>query len=332
MNIIEKTFENLTPGKETVFKNLSVTPLIGGKGNDPDYLMMDETLKSGLARIKEISNEGSVPDLHFENLSDKAVLLVDGEELVGAKQNRVLNITVLVPAKTTITIPVSCVEAGRWSHTSPEFHSEDRAFYAAGRARKAAHISESLSMNGTRRSKQGEIWEDISTKSSRMGTHSNTSAMAEIFINNNQLLEEYRTAFTSEPRQVGAIFSINGIVRGVELFDYSQSLSKLYKKLIGSYALDAIDEVNLSSKAESSSSVQTFLHHIKAANLSFYPAVGEGEDIRISTEDISGGALIARERIVHLCAFNSVRNERQHQGNQDATLIRASRRRRFYRE
>jgi hypothetical protein len=40
----------------------------------------------------------------------------DGEQLVGAKQNRILNMTVLVAAETEVTIPVSCVERGRWGY------------------------------------------------------------------------------------------------------------------------------------------------------------------------------------------------------------------------
>jgi hypothetical protein len=39
-----------------------------------------------------------VPQLLFINDAMRPVLLLDGEELVGAKQNRVLNLTVLAPA------------------------------------------------------------------------------------------------------------------------------------------------------------------------------------------------------------------------------------------
>ena len=56
-----------------------------------------------------------MPELVVENPLDERVLLYDGEELVGAKQNRILNVSVLVEAKSTLTIPVSCVEQGRWS-------------------------------------------------------------------------------------------------------------------------------------------------------------------------------------------------------------------------
>jgi len=46
--------------------------------------------------ITEVSAGGRVPELAFENSSDETVLLVDGDELVGAKQNRVVNLSILV--------------------------------------------------------------------------------------------------------------------------------------------------------------------------------------------------------------------------------------------
>ena len=69
------------------------------------------------------SESGSVPELVVENPLAERVLLYDGEELVGAKQNRILNVSVLVEAKSTLTIPVSCVEQGRWSRTLGAFRA-----------------------------------------------------------------------------------------------------------------------------------------------------------------------------------------------------------------
>jgi len=57
-------------------------------------------------------NVGSVPDLLVDNRGDVRVLFLEGEELIGAKQNRILNTSVLVPAHSKIKIPVSCVEPG----------------------------------------------------------------------------------------------------------------------------------------------------------------------------------------------------------------------------
>jgi hypothetical protein len=78
-------------------------------------LLLDEALAKNLARVTEVSESGSVPELAFENGSPEKILLVDGDELIGARQNRAVNITILVGAGKKLVIPVSCVEQGRWA-------------------------------------------------------------------------------------------------------------------------------------------------------------------------------------------------------------------------
>ena len=106
MKIIQETLNLLSCGAAVSLSNLSVMPLLTNAGNEPDYLTLDEALARGDVRVTETSEAGEVPELRLENRADQPVLLVDGEELVGAKQNRVLNLTILAPAKATITIPV----------------------------------------------------------------------------------------------------------------------------------------------------------------------------------------------------------------------------------
>lgn len=67
-----------------------------------------------------------MPHLVAENHSESLLLLVEGQELIGAKQNRVLNTTVLIKPKSKVTIPVSCVEAGRWHFQSREMREGER--------------------------------------------------------------------------------------------------------------------------------------------------------------------------------------------------------------
>jgi hypothetical protein len=77
---------------------LTVLPLLRPGTAEPGYLTLGEALARGLTRVTEVSEGGSVPQLLFINDAMRPVLLLDGEELVGAKQNRVLNLTVLAPA------------------------------------------------------------------------------------------------------------------------------------------------------------------------------------------------------------------------------------------
>jgi hypothetical protein len=228
---------------------------------------------------------------------------LDGEELVGAKQNRILNLSLLVPARTSLEIPVSCVEQGRWSQHSREFASAERAFFSKGRARKAERVSENMRESGDRDSNQEEVWDDISYKMSSMEVNSSTHAIADAYEHFSGSVDEYVAAFKTSATQVGACFAINGRIRGIELFDVSNTCRKLMPKLIRSYALDAIEE-RQESAADRSQSIEDFVQSVAAAPADSFDALGEGEDLRIRSSTIAGGALAARERVIHLCAFS----------------------------
>ncbi len=331
METITNTLRSLTIGEVKSHQNLSVVPLLTAGCNKPDYKTLDEALSDGSACVREVSETGNVPNLQFENKGDTAVLLLDGEELVGAKQNRILNLTILVPAKTMITIPVSCVEAGRWAHASREFHSEERAYFAAGRARKAAHVTDSLRNSGTRHSRQGEVWNDIAMKCNRLDSASDTDAMASMYVDHAAELKKFSDALQPEENQCGAVFLINGVIRGLDLFDYAQTFAFLNGKLVRSYALDAIDEMAANISDAKPSMVNEFFDSISNAKARVFTAVGEGNDVRLTGDRLSGGALLARDRVIHLCAFRL--NARRHDNDDvyGSELSRSSLRRRHYR-
>jgi hypothetical protein len=97
---------------------MTLFPLLASDAGEPDYMILEEALGQGAVEITEVSHGGSVPDLKLINKSDCKLLVVDGEELVGAKQNRIVNASFLIASQTEITIPVSCVEQGRWAYRS----------------------------------------------------------------------------------------------------------------------------------------------------------------------------------------------------------------------
>lgn len=66
--------------------NLSLFPLLAAKTYDPEYLTLEQALNQGVIRIGEVSHQGSVPDLLLTNTGTAPVLVIEGEELVGAKQ------------------------------------------------------------------------------------------------------------------------------------------------------------------------------------------------------------------------------------------------------
>jgi hypothetical protein len=60
------------------------------------------------------SGSGAVPTVEA-GVGTKPVVLFAGDTIVGGKQNRVINVSVWLPAAKTTSIPVSCLEAGRWN-------------------------------------------------------------------------------------------------------------------------------------------------------------------------------------------------------------------------
>ena len=109
--------------RKQVHRNLTLFPLLAPNGIKPDYLTLDQALDGNLVEITELDDAGRVPELKLINLGKKKVLIIEGEELVGAKQNRIVNSSFLIAGKAEVIIPVSCVEQGRWRYESDKFES-----------------------------------------------------------------------------------------------------------------------------------------------------------------------------------------------------------------
>jgi hypothetical protein len=306
MQEIQASLSALKLGAPQVFRNLAVFPLVSARDAGAGYVLLDEALERRLARVTEVSEGGRVPELAFENASAEKILLVDGDELVGAKQNRILNLSILVAGGARVVIPVSCVEQGRWawrrSDRGGEFGSGGRALFASARGKKMAHVSASLRDSGARHADQGEIWADVAAKVRSSGSASATSAMSDAYEARARAIGEYAAAFFPELRQCGAVLAIDGRVQGLELFDSPSAFARYFAKLVRGYALDAVETANGKVLAPPEEEVRRFLERVGAAAGERFAALGEGEDIRLSGEGLAGGALAVGGRVVHLAA------------------------------
>jgi hypothetical protein len=291
-------------GEAQAHLNLTLFPLIGDGDSVPGYVLLDEALDRHLVRVTEVSMGGSVPELALENDSDESVLLVDGDELIGAKQNRVLNLSILVAGGRRLTIPVSCVEQGRWAYQSSEFQAAKRTLFARARARKAESVSHALRTSGERRANQSQVWADVAAKADDLRVESETHAMSDIYVDRAAELDIYVRAFRPLPAQRGVVVAIGGKVVGVELFDSAAAFSRYLEKVVRAYALDALkgkaDELHA---APSERDARAFLDLLWAMHAERFKALGEGEDIRLTGRGVAGGALAAGGRLVHLAAF-----------------------------
>ena len=295
-------------GDPVVHRGLAMVPLLADLPRGVEYVTFGEAVRAGTCRLTEVSEGGSVPQLMLVNSGALPVFLLDGEELLGAKQNRIVNLTILAPAMRDLAIPVSCVEMGRWQYRSREFEESPRTMYPSARAAKMAQVSGSLA-RGERDADQPAVWSEISAKAQRMSADSETSAMSDIFVRHGETIEEYVEPFAVQDGQVGAVFVLGRQAVGLDLFDRPATLRAYLPKLVRGYALDALDAELGQGRGmqavggESVELAERFLGALAGCGAQAYPAVGLGQDLRISGHGITGAALQVEEAFVHLGAF-----------------------------
>jgi hypothetical protein len=302
--VIQAYLDEAKIGRKQSYRNLAVFPLLAGYAVRLDYITLDEALAGDLMEVVELSEEGTVPELRVVNKSPKMVLILDGEELVGAKQNRIVNTTILIQGESTTVIPVSCVEQGRWAYESSRFHSKGRLMSAQLRGLKAEQVHRSIRTSDSFRSDQSKIWDEISSKASRMEAESSTMAMSEMYEKKRSSLADYVDHFRLVEMQVGAVFSINGKVVGLDSFGKPETLARVFKKLVESYALDAIDWSEQEGTGKGlKSDVNKFLQAANMAEVEHRPSVGLGMDVRLESSRITGFALAHKKQLLHLSIF-----------------------------
>ena len=326
MQVVKDYLEQAKVGRKQVYKNMAMFPLLSDYSLSSDYILLDEALGSGVIEVTEVDDHGAVPNLKVHNKSTRMVLILDGEELVGAKQNRIVNTTILIAGNATVIIPVSCVEQGRWAYNTPQFYSQERIMPSRMRAMKAEHVQHSVRSRGEYQADQSAIWADISERASRRDAMSPSMAMANIYEKDLPSLQEYLSHFSLVGSQVGALFMINGKVVGMDAFGKPETFSKTFRKLVESYALDAIDWFEKEKDYKSSKSeVAKFREGILKSQAETYVAVGLGTDYRLESSKLTGFALALDNEILHISIF--ARTTGGQEGHRSSRMASYSRRR-----
>jgi hypothetical protein len=268
------------------------------------YRTLDESLALGLLDVTEISQGGSVPLLKVTNRGDLPVFLMAGEQLIGARQNRILNTSLMVPAESELTIPVSCVEAGRWTYRSPKFTSPGTMSHGNLRKLLSVQTRESYTLGDWPHSKQGEVWEEVDRKLSCMGSISPSAALQQAYEDHQARLEVLLGSIGEFPSCHGVAFVIAGRIVGVDLFDCPETLRKLWAKLARSYAIDALEHNAGEAAPLPVEQVGQWLGSAAEAAAQTHKSPGLGHDVRLKGKGVIGGALLIEDRPVHAELFS----------------------------
>jgi hypothetical protein len=207
------------------------------------------------------------------------VLFLEGEELRGAKQNRVLNTSVLVAARAKTTIPVSCVERGRWRYTSRSFghggsHSSPKLRHVLKKS-----VSESALGGQGHGSDQGAVWKEVGRQMASLGATSDTGAMADTYEAYRGRLAEFAGRLQCPEGAIGLAVAVGGQVVSVDLFDKALTCRKVWDRLLTGVVMEAL-EAGPGGAEVGKGQVQEALARLRGAAWQQAQPVGAGEEYR----------------------------------------------------
>ncbi|MDA0171816.1 hypothetical protein OJ998_22140 [Solirubrobacter taibaiensis] len=281
---------------------LAVFPLIVTHPRTLRY----QAFAQGGVTVHELE-EASVNDLLVSNALDVPVLLYEGEEVLGAQQNRTFDVSVLVPAGTELQVPVSCVEAQRWDGGRHEeaFTPAPQAAHPELRRAKSEQMRERLAAGQEARAEQSAVWSMVAAKAQRHGVASPTGALHDVFDGHRDKLTALSSRIVARPDQVGMLAAIAGRFIVVDHISDPAAFAALHAPLVQGYALDAVEAKE--TDPPSTDNARQFLRGLSEAEVGFdarmNTTVGLGTLLPVVLPIASGTALVNRGECITLTAF-----------------------------
>ncbi len=272
------------------------------------YSPVDIGIKKGTVQVKETSDAGSVNSLIVLNTSDYYVFLMDGDILAGAKQNRIINTSVLLAPQSKTIIPVSCVEAGRWRAVSSQFSSTDHTAPSNMRKMKSENVSHSIRESRGFDANQGAIWNSVSEYSKKYSVESPTSNYSDVYEAGKKGFDQGLEKIVVDPNANGVIFFIDKTIINVDIFGSKRVYSHYFPKLLRGVSMEIFGRKSAKeqlTEAQAKYDMVEFLDGWDALKKERNPGVGLGTEHRVMNEKFSGMDLEYNEQKIHTSIFNA---------------------------
>jgi len=281
---------SITLGEPVFLRNLRVFPIHEDMppGENGSYASIDDALGSHKGTFRELET----PDINtiaFENNFEKPVVMIDGEEITGALQNRIIAASSLVESRTSQKLAVVCAEEGRWNELGG---------FRSGQCSYPRLRSILLKSRGMKKDVQQHVWSEIERKLTVTQTRSTTSSMHDIYVSLDDEVARYLEGFIGlDEGSVGFIGCAGDRILGCDIFYHPQMYRNFEKKLLRSYVLDALEYRRAASRPPD---VARFLDTI---NQALHAKRTRRKHMHITTKTVRGQVLTHNKRLVHLSAF-----------------------------
>ncbi len=297
--------ENIKIGEPVFQRNLLLFPIYGGNGKGKDYenlKTIEEACKEGFGKFEELKNP-DVSRIIFRNSGNYPVFAIDGEEVLGAFQNRVINTAFFSEPNTVIEVPVSCVEEGRWGG-GRSFIASGTALYPSLRAILLKTTNKNFSRYKTYRSEQSIVWENIRSSLNSLRVSSRTLSLHDAFKGYESQIEWYfENLDFGEAKGLIAFAGSKFIC--MDLFISPFLFKKFMPKILRGYAFDALLLRENPTDLIKPEEAKRVIDKAFKSKMKKYPAVGKGFEFRGEGEGIIVRGLKEEENkeFLHLAVF-----------------------------
>ena len=287
-------------------EGLSIVQIATSDQDALEYISCEKAIADGKVRLTEVNPSGSVNTITVVNETDAYVFLMDGDILKGAKQNRVVNTSILLAPESTTNISVSCVEQGRWSSKSPTFRTSDYTAPLSMRASKSAQVHANLRRRGEFAADQGGIWDRVAQYQAVFGTNSPTSSLSDTFDGMSDGLDRLLRKFSINQHANGVAVFLGKKLAGIDIFNRRDVFAEYFPKLVRGAALELRSGRQTGgrvSESEAKFRALDALDQFSASEFEEKPGVGVGTDRRCVPGLVAGFELVFRGSPVHTALF-----------------------------
>ncbi len=295
-------------GEPVYQRNLLMYPLYIENSRDfrGNIKTIDEAYKEGFGKFEEL-REPSVNRIIFKNSGNVPVFAIDGEEVIGAFQNRVINTAFFSEPNTVIEVPVSCVEERRWKGER-SFSSSGVALYPSLRAILLKTTNKSLSLNKTYHSDQSIVWKSIRNTLNSLRISSGTLSIHDAFKGYESQIEWYLENLDLNNASGLIAFAGDKFIC-MDLFVSPYIFEKFKKKILRGYALDAILLQDRPTDFINTERVKEIIEKVIRMKMKKFSGVGKGIEYRGEGEGliVRGFKKDKKEDFLHLAAFPDIK-------------------------
>ncbi len=301
-----KDITALKPGAPITRGGVTLIPIFAPAGRTSAIKIAgDELLVSEL-------ETPTVPQLQVHNPTAHDLLIPAGRILSGGRQTRVVNVSIVVPAGAKVVIPVSCVEAGRWSGRSG-FENSGRNASRRVRVSKQRSVKANVDRYKSKRSAQGDVWNTISFELSSRGVDHEDSLFLEVDDHLDRRSD--RIAVVNElisngvqPDQVGVAVAHGDKILGIEVFPSSDALKASWEAIIRAAVIDADEFESQPESIDADAGIKAlekFLAEVARTGGTEAAGCGRGTEVHVETPQFVAHGLRVDGELIYCNAFVS---------------------------